>query len=185
VTPAQRRLASKAAAIGLLAVVIGLPLTLVIAPVIGGWIEEGRANAATLDLIARYRQLAANRADWEARIKSLEAEGAGNAGLIAVSPAPAATAALQSDIRQIVQAHGGDLRTTQPQAATPENGLERIEAGFELSLPAAQLPGFLEALDRHDPYLFADRMELTTTETPNRAQTLSIHLQIHAYRRPA
>ncbi|HLY59104.1 MAG TPA: type II secretion system protein GspM [Stellaceae bacterium] len=178
------RLASRAAAIALLLGLLLVPALMVLWPLGDAWTSERDAQAADRDALAGYRRVAAEGPLWEARIRQLEGDAASTAGLVKASPTPAATAALQSDVRQLVQASGGEIRTAQPGNAVPEKGLERIEAGFDLSLPAESLPGFVAAVDANDPYLFVDRLDLTAQTAQGKAPTLTIHLQVHAYRRP-
>jgi hypothetical protein len=184
VTAEHRRLASRTAAVALLALVVGVPAWLLLQPLIEAEAEAAAANDATRQAILTYARVAAARPALEARIAQLQADGVLAVGLITVSPSPAATAALQSEVRQLVQAHGGEVRTTQPGAASAEAGFERIEAGFDLSLPAASLPSFLAGFDAHEPYLLADRLEISAPDTRGKAQPLTLHLQVHAYRRP-
>jgi len=185
VNAASIRVVSRTAAVTLLAIVVGGPAWLALAPLIDRWSADSQATETESAALAAYLRSAASRPVIEARIKALEADGTTSAGLVAVSPAPAATAALQSDVRQLVQASGGEVQTTQPGVATPEHGLERIEAGFDLTLPQESLPAFLGAFDAHDPYLLADRIEVRGSDVRAKHASLSIHLQVHAYRRPA
>ncbi len=181
----QIRIASRSAAVVLLLIVIGGPAWLVLAPFVESVSADNQANETASAALAAYTRAAAMRPALEARIKALEADRTTVAGLVAISPAPAATASLQSDVRQLVQASGGEVQTTQPGVATPEHGLERIEAGFDLTLPQDSLPAFLSAFDAHDPYLFADRVDVRGSDPRAKRASLTIHLQVHAYRRPA
>jgi len=184
-TAAPSALLSRCAALAILVVLVGLPLTLVLGPVVQAWTADRATLAAARTSLEGFRRVAASRPLWEARVRALEQAAAGGDGLIAAAPAPAAIAALQGALRQLVQASGGEVRQTQPGGAVAEHGLERIEAGFDLTLPSAALPGFLEALDAHDPYLFVDRLELTQPEAAGKAPAVTVHLQLRAYRRPS
>lgn len=173
-------LVSRALALGLVAILVVAPLWLLLGPALGGW-QQQRADAATArDLLAAYRRQAAQRPALEARLRTLDAAGQHLPGLILAASPPAAAAELQAALRKLIEQAGGELRSAQPGVSTREAGFERLEVGFDLTLPEDRLPALLAALEAHDPYLFADRIDVTPT-----GKRLSLRLQIHAYRRAA
>jgi hypothetical protein len=184
VTPDQRRLLSRGAAVALLLSLLAVPAVLVLTPIIVTSNEMASQREDQTRLLASYARTNAQRPAVEARLAELAARDKGTSGLFAGASSDEADATLQAAARKLIEAAGGELHSVQPGKPTPEAGLERIEARFDLTLKQEALAGLLKAIDAQNPYLFADQLQIESSES-GKSPTLSLHVTLAGYRRPA
>jgi len=176
---------SRALALGLLAIIIA-GTAAALTPLVSAWSETGQDDAEQVQrLLTGYQKTIAARPALQAQLADLKRREAQQPGLYPGATAALATAALQADMRRLIQAGGGDIRSTQELAAAPEGNFERLSVRFDLALPLAALPNWLTSLEGQVPYLFADKIEVTAPETPGHPVLLTIRCTVHAYRRTA
>jgi Type II secretion system (T2SS), protein M subtype b len=125
--------------------------------------EEGRARS--VELLASYQRIAAQRPAFDLRLAALKRHEATLTGIWRGASSALAAAALRGDLQHLVEAAGGQVRTAQDLPPTEEKGFGRVGARLDLTVPAQRLPSFLQALAGHEPYFFLDKFELRAPET--------------------
>jgi general secretion pathway protein M len=179
------RLASR-----LLALVLPLALLAVLwfaigQPILASVTGDAEALRASRTLLAGYRRAIANRPAIEQHLAMARQADAALTGLLPGASATLAAAALQAEMKRLVEDAGGQLRSTQDLPAAAEAGFERVEARFDLALPLSGLPNLLGAIESHAPFLFLDKIEIHASETVGTmAVPLSVRWTVHGYRRP-
>jgi len=172
-------LVAAAAAVGL---AIALPLQ--------GTIEARRKTVQSqLKLLAAYRRAEAQRPVVEAELKALKTAQAATAGLIDGATPPLAAARLQTEMKKIVEAHGGEIRSVQNLPPALVEGFETIELRYDITLPMKALGPVVYEVESHTPYLFIDGVDIHAPEALASDQPaaqepkLGIRWDVRAYRR--
>jgi hypothetical protein len=171
-------------AVGLLLALLLVPAFLILSPLTASWQERGERIDSARHLLAAYRTQAAERPGLEARLKDLKQQDSAITGLLTGASDDLAEATLQADIRHMVEEVGGEIHSAQPVKSANEAGFERVEARFDLTVKQPALPGLLTRIETHQPLLFADRVQIETSDLTGKNQTLSVKLSIYGYRRP-
>jgi general secretion pathway protein M len=183
-------LLSRVLATSLLLVVLWLCTYLVVLPVISAYrttAEEVAHNRALLD---RYRALAAEQPRYARRLEErLEAYQA-NTGFLQGQDETLAAAALQERVGSVIDAAGGELRSTQilPSQVVDE-GLAIRRAGLRLQFAVAieGLEEILYELETAEPYLFVDDINIREQRTRRRRNegpsetSLDVSLEVYGF----
>jgi general secretion pathway protein M len=179
------RLTSRLLALGLLLMAGALLWFAVGVPVLTSVTGDGEALQASRDLLTGYRRAIANRPAIEQHLATARQAEAALPGLLPGASATLAAASLQAEIKRLVEAAGGQLRSTQDLPAAAEAGFERVEVRFDLAIPLSGLTSLLSAIDTHTPLLFLDKIEIHASEPAGKiVAPLSIRWNVHGYRRP-
>ena len=110
--------------------------------------------------------------------------------------AAGAVASLEQQASAVIASAGGQLQSWEAGQPTKDNGFLQTAIHFDLALPGTRLPTLLSSLETHRPYLFIDRLEISTLaagepaagETPGGGDRpapgqLSVRLDLHGYAR--
>ena len=186
--PTRQPLLSRALAIAILLLVVAAVGFGVILPLFGLLPGEGEAVEQQQHLLAGYQRQAARLPALQQRLAALKQEAAGLTGIWPGTTAALAVAGLQGEVRRLVDAAGGQIRSAQEIPAKPDGGFERIGLRLDLTVPMTGLPGLLKALDAHAPYIFLDTVELRAPEVlPGAVPTggspvLTLRCELSGYR---
>ncbi len=143
------------------------------------------------DAMAQFSSLraeVASRPEVQRSLAATRIEAAGMRGLMRSPTAALAEAELQSEIKQIAESNGGDLRSVQSLSPNRANGFDRVALQCDLTLPTARLKDLFYAVEAHQPYYFIDHAEISGPITwqaqggKPAASLLEVRWTIHAYR---
>jgi hypothetical protein len=180
---ARFRLLPRAAALGILLLLLAALGFGIVVPLVTGLQGEDAETAHSLRMLSGYQRIAAQRPALEQRLAAREQEEAALPGLWPGATSALAAAGLQAEVKQLVESAGGQIHSAQDVAAIPEGGYERIGLRVDLSVPMGALPGLLQQIDSHTPYLFLDRIELHAPEGQIKAAPiLTIRWEVSGYR---
>lgn len=179
----------RALALLILAGLVALLLFAVALPVGEVFAEQGDAlEQDRLDL-AVYRAQIAARPRLEAELKTLRGQAAPTDALLGGDNEALAEASLQGLVKDLVERHGGQVRSAQALPASVSDGLQKIAVEYEVSLPAAALKSVTADLESRTPYLFLDaievRPEIVSGDATSAPANLHVQWTVHAYRREA
>ncbi len=138
--------------------------------------------------LALYRAEVALRPELETQLKILQQRAAATPGLIANDNPSLAQAELQDEVKALVVANQGEVRTAQIVPASTIDGFQVIAVQYDLMLPMSRLRDLTYAIETHTPYLFIDEADITTMQDyqsgdPQAANpTIDVRWTIHAYR---
>jgi Type II secretion system (T2SS), protein M subtype b len=180
-------LKTRTAALGALAVALALIALLVVAPIAAAFSAQDDETNDALHQLGVYRAEIASKPALEAELNDLNRKGASVPGVVEGDSVALAQAALQSQIKSVVESNGGSLRSTQNLPVTSQAGFEVIAMQCDLSVPQARLKDLAYAIGAHAPYLFIDEASITAPpadlDTPQVHDVmLDIRWTIHGYR---
>jgi len=181
------RVSQAAAAALLLAGLLALAL-LVVAPFGRAWHDAHQSVADARTLLAGFERAAAEIPALEARLRALGGQaGAAQPGLLDAGNAPLASAQLQSAVKAIVAAAGGQVRSVQDLPATRVGGFQQVGIRIDIAIPTPGLQQALYRIEAAQPYMFVDALAIRAAETlrtpraSGGGDALSVRAEILAY----
>lgn len=187
-------LPSRLLALALL-IVVGLGTVRLIAlPVLAAYHETAASIEQSRTLLRRYQALAAQRPQLEERLAARQEADAGSGAYLKGSSEALAAAALQEQVRTIISAAGGELRSTQilpVQPFGPEGSIRRASLRLQLAVDIEGLQQLLYELETVEPYLFVDDLnirERRLRRLRNQDESkslLDVDLEVSGFLRPA
>lgn len=158
---------SRALALGLVAVVLIVLWSLAVAPIWAAFANQDEARVSAERLVHEYQRRSVPLATLQARLDALKQQHATEAGLIEAANPAVAGATLQTEIRRVIAAHGGMLRSVQPLPPSQEASYQKIAVRIDTTVPSNRLIDVLYDLEAAVPYLLAETFELRAPESPN------------------
>lgn len=149
---------------------------------------ESEEKETSLNLLGRYQALEEARPQVEAELRTLQERNAATSGLVEGRSAALAAATVQADVKTIVESNGGTILSTQNIPPTMENGFEKIEIQYDISLPLGAVKNIVYQIETHTPYLFIDSVNMRMPENwrvsdPNTpAPAMEAQWVVRAYR---
>lgn len=147
-----------------------------------------RALAETLDATLlqeqKYMALIARRPQLEAQIEALDSKDSDTAVLFSGVTASIAGANLASRMREIVEAAGGEVRSSRTRQPNEELDLTRIEVSMLAQLPFSALTEVLGEMELGKPYIFLDDVSIRSQQGNRgggRADTIDLQLNGRGY----
>jgi hypothetical protein len=100
----------------------------------------------------------------------------------------AAQASLQGEVKAIVAANGGEVRSSYVMPPSNESGLPVVAVQYDLMAPASKLRPLIYAIESHVPYFFISGVELVPPQTWTGAKEapeprIEVRWTVSAYRR--
>lgn len=174
-----RAMLNRAAAMALLAVA-GLAIWLLLAqPLLSALTgHSGEEQEKSLQLLARYDAVIAQKAALEAHLKSLGSAADDQTGLVVGQTAAVAAASLQGELRTLIEAAGGEIRSVQVLPVEKIEDFEKIAVQYELNLPPGSLQRLLQALESHRTVLTLDALRVRVSETLRTTDDSSLEARI-------
>lgn len=160
--------ASRLVAVGLLLALIGAVYSFCIAPIWRAYAENKETISEQQELLRRYQRLAADAADLSERLTVLRSKPMSGEGYLQGDNETLVAARLQSRIRDVVQASGGRLTTTQVLAGIDDDGFRRIGVRVTMTADTAELQKVLFRLEGDRPYLFLDNVDVSGEQSRGR-----------------
>lgn len=151
-------------ALAILAGILILAGLVIVWPFWQSFAEREVALAQAYRTIGRFEAAIARRHQVQARVVALKAGGLGASGLYEGASAALAGARLQNDIRMIVEANGGELRSMSTRPPFAADGYEKLTLVCDFTLPVGKLKSLSYALETHQPYLFIEAVTIRMPE---------------------
>lgn len=152
-----RTIARRTLALAILLALLALPWFGLVEPLRARLEQQDARIAQTVEIITRYRQIAA--AGVPATAQDAAAE---EAGLLLRGASPELAAAdLQMRVGEMIAESGGKLRSVQVLPAQSESGLGKVTLRVDLQTDMAGLLGLLHTLETARPLLFVDMLGIT------------------------
>lgn len=142
----------------------------------------------TLDHLARYRRIAAQRASIEANIAALRKRNAGRFYLTASAPALAASE-IQQKAQAIVEANALKVESTQIGTHKDEGWRRRVTVNFRLTGPWPAVHKALYEIESTVPYLYLENLSILSGVTrafrhmPGVEPDIQVQFDVYAYAR--
>ena len=187
-------LLSRALALALLGAVLLGAYVLVIAPVVELYRETDDAIETAEILLQRHRTLAAQRSDLSARLDAETEQAAAIAGYLEGPSDPLALAQLQDRVKGVVEAAGGELRSTQilpAQAVDASPGTRRATLRVQMVVAIDGLAVILYELESGQPYVLIDELAVRSQRERRRgggldaSPLLDVSLELSGFVRAA
>ena len=178
---------SRAAALIACATLLLIIAVFVVTPVVAAFSAQSDEIDASLQQLGFYRAEIAAKPVLEAELKSLDEKGASVPGVIDAESTTLAQAKLQSQMKALVEANGGSVRSMQVMPSAKQGGFEIIAVQCDLSVPQSRLKSLSYALAAHAPYLFVDEASISAPnlgpdDIGNKQSMLDIRWTVHGYR---
>jgi hypothetical protein len=185
--PAYARYGSRAAALLLPILLLGLLWAVAVAPLLAmsdGFASQRDQLLAQIAADRRQIALAPAYRDILSRLQAVQSPGARTE-----TTQDLAAAGLQNDVQQIVAAAGGQIVSVQPLPPAQQNGFQTVAMQVTLSVPVGQLAGLIQNIETHTPYMFIDAASLQAPDAmsdqpPGPASAVTLLCTVTAYRRP-
>ncbi|RMD62075.1 MAG: hypothetical protein D6826_08305 [Alphaproteobacteria bacterium] len=184
VPPAVRR----AAALGLLAVMAAAIYMLTLGPLVTSYRAASQALVEAEDLLARYRRVAAQRADLAAELADLAARQAQSGVYLPGDTDALAAARLQEIVNATVESNGGRLRSIQMLPARADGQFRRVGVRMQMTGNITAVARILYAFEAGKTILFVDNVDINNRRARRAREDedpeLLIRLDLYGYVRP-
>jgi len=190
-----RALMSRAAAGGLLLLLIAGVGLFAIEPLWSAWRAADASIADSRALLAGFARAAAERPALEARLHALGGQtDQPQPGLLEAANAPLAAAQLQSAAKAIIGAAGGQVRSVQDLPAARAGSFQRVAIRLDVGVTTDGLRTALYRIESAQPYMFVDNLAIRAPEAQQRGaipaaagggDALSVRLEVFGYIRAA
>jgi general secretion pathway protein M len=157
----------------------------VIALSIAGLFAKQSADAAQGQrVLAAYREKIGAHARLETELAALNRQLAATDTLLQGESTALAAASMQNLVKELVERHGGQVRSAQTLAPAVSGGLEKITVQYELTVPLGSLKAVSYELETGTPYLMLDAAEVRPEVYGGTSAPANLHLQwtVHGYR---
>jgi hypothetical protein len=160
----NKSLVSRVIALAIPVAAIAIVWTTVIEPIAAAFAERDAEIATRRALLARY--IAVARQDEALRASMSEARAQVDRGELLSDQPPAMLAAdLQAKIGVLAQAHNVQIHSTQNLPVRTSGPLREAGIGFAMQATQADLRDLLIEIDRMQPFLFVDRLVISSFDT--------------------
>jgi general secretion pathway protein M len=157
---------SRAAALLLLAAVLGAAYVWIVEPIAAAYANTEAAIADTRDLVERYDRLAVARTSLEAQLAAIEQKPDTAAYYLSGATDALAAASLQARVTALVEGSGATLLSIQTLTSSEDRGLRRVAIRLQMTAEIAPLVRVLHGLESGIPLLFVDNLELQSQAAP-------------------
>jgi general secretion pathway protein M len=190
--PTSRDYLSRAAAAGLLLLLLLGVDEFVLEPYWRAWSEAQESIAASRTLLAGFQRSAAERPGLESQLRALDGSTVPpQPGLIEATNAPLAAAGLQSSVKAIFETAGGQVRSVQDLPTTRIGSFHQVTIRLDVAVATEGLQKALYRIESSQPYMFVDNLAIRAPE-PQRmpgprpaGNELSVRLEVYGYIRAA
>lgn len=182
---------SRAAAIGILVLILLVIYAIVIGPLIQAFSDVNRALADGGEQLARYQQIALQRPDMEAKFSEIAARQAKSGVYLPGDTDALAAARLQEIVNSIVESNSAQVRSVQILPTMADGDFRRVGVRIQMTGSVGALARILHAFEAGETFLFVDNLDISNRmarRTQNSGDTsdpeLLIRLDLQGYVRP-
>jgi general secretion pathway protein M len=184
---------SRTVAVVLLGIAVLAVYQLIFAPLVIAYRDGERSIEQSKELLQRYEALAEQRSLLADRLAEQQERAASAAGYLTGPSDALAAAQLQDRVKSVVEAAGGELRSTQILPATPlegDLGFRRTTLRVHFVVTIEGLETTLYDLETGQPYLIIgdvtirqERVRRRRRNDPEREPMLDVSLELFGYLR--
>ena len=142
-------------------------------------------QSSALLRLAHDRSLAAERPALDRELVRLNSQIGSMPELVHAGGNSLAAAQVQSAVKALVSAIGGEVRSARAMPPDRASGFAILRIGCDVMIPASRLRDLAVAIETHRPYLFVDRADITAPIAWNTAKepdpTLAVTLVLSAW----
>jgi|GEM_PF-6704773 len=160
-----RRIGRRILAIGLLLLILTLAWKALPGQLLDSILDQQQRADDARRLLTAYQRTLSRAPTITAQLETIRQHQAADGGDYKGDSGAIASASMQNDARQLVEAQGGTINSTMVDAPVVEGAFERIQVSITLTLSAEQIPALLYAIESHSPYLFVIGMTVTANES--------------------
>lgn len=153
---------SRAAAFGILFLLIAVLYFGIVAPMIDQYQTLRAETAQAQDQLARFQRAARDRVPRQAALAALEQRSASADGFLSGASDTLAAVQIQNRLKSLADAASGTLRSTQVLPPQDEGALRRIIVRAQLSITVAGVLSVFHDLEAAEPMLFVDNLDIRT-----------------------
>lgn len=182
---------SRAAAIGLVLLVLLVIYAIVIGPLIGAFSDVNRALADGSEQLARYQQIALQRPDLEAKFAEIAARQAESGVYLPGDTDALAAARLQEIVNSIVESNSAQVRSVQILPTMADGDFRRVGVRIQMTGSMGAMARILHAFEAGETFLFVDNLDISNRMTRRTRDStdgfnpeLLIRLDLQGYVRP-
>ncbi len=147
--------------------------------------------AQSNEFLTRYRRLAGGREDLEKALERARRARAATGRFLAGSSAEIVAAGLQNDVKKIISASGGELKSTQLLAHEDEKEWRRVTIRVNMSAGVEATTKIFHAIESANPYLFLGNVQIRAPRISKRRRVkttaaqgvLQVRYDVHGYMR--
>ncbi len=167
--------------LGIAGLIVLVPVSFIVAWAVAPiWNSIVQAEYDT-ELVHHYEMLAAEKPAYQAELAKAVANLANSGVLYNGSSTELASAQLQNTVQGLVAQAGGQVQSSAIGTPQTAHDMQILTVSLSLSLPPAQLAGFLSSLDAQKPYLVVQGIDLRSTDYGNQTGPLSVQLQVNGF----
>jgi hypothetical protein len=157
----------------------------VVRPLAGRWeawnteIENGEK------LLDGYQSAGASQAELQTKISALQQILARQHPFLEGTSSPLVAAKMQGDLKAVVEAAGGQLRSVQVLPAATEGGIGRVGVRADIGATVESLEKILYEIEHSTPLLLIDSLEIQAPENgqdgPGHPVPLTVRFDVYGY----
>jgi general secretion pathway protein M len=185
---ADQPLLSRLAAVGLLALLIAVVYAGAVEPILASRAQQVAEIDRLQDTIARFEARQVDREGLRRTLDALHRDTRAQQAYLAADNVTLAAAQLQSRIRDVTEAAGAELVSTQVVDGTGQDeAFPRITLRADIRADTGQLLMVFHALESDKPYLFVDNVSIAThvvaaaRRDGQTAGRLSVRYEVYSY----
>jgi general secretion pathway protein M len=181
---------SRAAALTLLAFMVGAAYLVLVAPVIEAYRSTGEATRHALEQLARYEQISRTTPNRKAQLERLAQRQARSGIYLAGETDALAAATLQEDVGAKIERNGGKLRSIQILPVKTDGDFKQVSVRVQLTATLGSFARILHALESGKPYVFIDNLDVKNRRARKASKDqqddpeLIIRFDLYGYLRP-
>lgn len=185
-------MASRVIALILLIGVIAVPYVFVVEPLVAKHRQHGETIAQYQDQLQRYRRIAADHPQLQARHEQLQRDPISQGAYLSGESEALVAANLQNSVKTIIEANGGQLASTQILQSSDEDGFRVVTIRVRMTADIDAASRTFYALAAGQPFLFVDSIDISSRQARRRRNqqnapenvTLNINYDVYGYMRP-
>lgn len=181
---------SRAAALGLLALVLAVIYGIVLAPLFAAYGRTDKEVTEASDMLGRYQRVAAMHGALQARLDELAARQEESGIYLSGDTDALAAASLQDMVNAAVESGGGRQRSLQILPVENDGEFKRLGVRVQMTASIGEIARILYSLEAGKTFLFVDNLEISNRQARRRTDgvemdpELLIRMDVLGYLRP-
>jgi len=186
-------MASRVIALILLVGAIAVPYVFIVQPLVEKHREYRDTIAHYQDQLLRYRRIAADRPQLQARYEQLQRDPISQDAYLSGESEALVAANLQNRVKTVIEANGGRLASTQILQSGDEDGFRVVTIRVRMNADIDAASKTFYALEAGQPSLFVDSVDISARQARRRRRNrktvpenvnLNINYDVYGYMRP-
>lgn len=160
-------------------------------PVMAKFAAYRQSIAQSNEFLARYRRVAGGREQLEKALEEARRAGASSGRFLEGSSTEIVAAGLQNDVKKIIAASGGELKSTQLRQDEDEKEWRRVTIRVNMSAGVEATMQIFHAIESANPYLFLGNVQIRAPRLSKRRRAkvsatqgvLQVRYDVYGYMR--